>query len=381
MKMKDIISAPAFLSMTGSLMAVCLMAAGCSSSRIDPEETEGEMISFSSSLSAASEVAATKTGAGSTLIDTDAELQGQPFGIYGDKSMNNDFTDSKSVFSSNAAQKVYYTTTELSWNDDKGNTHTVDANTWTYDDHKKWERAMHYRFRAYWPFSAKVNSASTANFLAVEYRQVEDYDLMVAYATRYPMTEGVDRVPMTFKHALSGLRFKFKFKDGLTNASDKVTGFYMTGLYLTGTMIYGEAAATDSTETIRWNINENTFDDGSTSAGTKIFNWTGSETFSVGSTAGDVTVATIFDNDRAVFAIPQTLSEYDYRETWAHFTTESGGTAVQSVKIWDYAKDESVTLKPGKIYTFTFVIGGSSVKVNIDIEDWTETQSNIDIYF
>jgi hypothetical protein len=358
-------------------LTASLALAGCH--RAEIAVPDGIDIAFSSSLRSAEQLsdgqsgsssAATKTG--STLIDTDSELQGQAFGIYGYKSVD-DATDLVNVFTSTAAQKVYYTTSALTWTDANGNSHTVAANTWNYDDHQKWERAKHYRFRAFWPYTANVNTASTAKFLAIEYRQVEDYDLLVAYATRYPMSEGVGRVPMTFKHALAGLRFKFRFKedDKLVNISDQATSFYVTGLFLSGTLIYGEANTTDTAETIRWNIGTNNFD-----STTQLFSWTGSETFAVGATKDDKTVATIFDDpDRVVFAIPQTLSEYSYRETYAHFTTRDGGTAVQNAKI------PKTTLEPGKIYTFTFVISGSSVKVNVDIEDWTETQSNIDIYF
>ena len=191
-----------------------LTLAGCRETPI--EEPEGDYISFGTVAMSAQD---TRSGAGSTLVDTDAELQGQAFGIYGYKSVD-DKTNFVNVFTSTAAQKVYYTSSELSKTDASGNAYTVAANTWTYDDRQKWERAKHYRFRAFWPYTADVNKSSTAKFLAIEYKQVEDYDLMVAYATRYPMGDktnddptGTRRVPMQFHHALSGLKFKFKFKD------------------------------------------------------------------------------------------------------------------------------------------------------------------------
>ncbi len=366
----------------GLILIACLALAACQTSKIEIPEVEGEMISFSSSTSAADNV--TKTGAGSSLINSDGLLQGQSFGIYGYKSVD-DITGFNNVFSSSAAQEVYYTTTELSKTDAKGNAYTVAANTWTYDDRQKWERAKHYRFRAFWPYTADINQASTAKFLAIEYKQVEGYDLMVAYSTRCPREDataadptGTRRVPMQFHHALSGLRFKFKFKDGLKNISDVVTGLYVNGLYLSGTMIYGEAnGTTDTAETIRWNIGENNFD-----TSTRIFDWTGTDDESdsdcrkfSADADGNVTEATVFDGDKVVFAIPQYLNKYDYRQTRVYFTTKSGGTAVQSALI------PATDLESGKIYTYTIIISGSSVKVNVDIEDWTETQSNVDIYF
>ena len=370
----------------GLILIACLSAVACQSTRIEILVEEGDMISFSSSTMAASHD--TRSGAGSTLVDTDKLLQGQSFGIYGYKSVD-DISEFVNVFSSSAAQEVYYTDTELSKTDAKGNAYTVAANTWTYDDRQKWERAKHYRFRAFWPYSADINMASTAKFLAIEYKQVEDYDLMVAYSTRCPREDattadptGTRRVPMQFHHALSGVKFCFDFKDGLTNISDVVTGLYVQGLYLSGTMIYGEANTTvdpvDTPETIRWNISSNNFD-----TTTKIFSWTGTSDesdsncrkFSVDSD-GNHTKAYVFDgDDNVVFTIPQYLNQYDYRQTRVYFTTKSGGTAVQSALI------PATDLKPGKIYTYTIIISGSSVKVNVDIEDWTETQSNVDIYF
>ncbi len=356
-------------------MAV-LLAAGCQKTVVDDQT--GEDISFGPSLTAAQESAgsrasgtpATRSGAGSTLIDTDAELQAQPFGIYGYKFI--DENNPQNVFSSTTAQKVYFTTTAI--------TDQAEADTWTYDDRQKWLKANHYRFRAYWPYTANVNIASTANYLAVEYHNIEDYDLLLAYTTRYPMTEGTGRVKMEFKHALSALRFKFRFKEDekFINISDYVTGLYLQGLIPSGTVIYGKAQKTDSLTTMRWNISTDNFD-----TSTKFFSWTGSEKFGVGATTADKTIATVLDNDKAVFCVPQTLSETEkvngedvvVRPSYVYFTTESGGSTVQKALI------PTTKLEAGKIHTFTLVVNGSSVTLNVDIEDWTETQANMDIYF
>ena len=354
------------------IFALAVLAlAGCRQTPV--EEPEGDYISFGPTAVNASD-ASTRDGAGSTLIDSAAELQEHPFGIYGYKST--DDVTFENVFSSYAAQEVYYTTSALSKTDSKGNAYTVDANTWTYDDRQKWDMGKYYRFRAYWPKDkADINTSSTAKFLAITYKQVEDYDLMVAYTTRYPLTEGVDRVPMKFQHALAGLRFKFRYKkvESLKNVSDKATSLYVTGLNLTATLIYGKANENDDVTTLRWNIGDNIFD-----STTHLFSWTGSETFSVGDDIDNPTVATVFDkNDHVVFAIPQKLNaKGSSNVSYIHFTTDSGGTAVQQVKF-----PEDTVLEPGKIYTFTLVISDSSVKVNVDIEDWTEIQSNVDIYF
>ena len=351
------------------LALAVLLSAGCQQTRVD--EPEGEYISFGTAMTGAKET--TRSGAGSTMIDSDSELQAQPFGIYGYKSVD-DKSNFVNVFSTTAAQKVYFTTTAI--------TGQANANTWTYDDRQKWERAMHYRFRAYWPYTANVNVASTANFLAVEYHNIEDYDLLLAYSTRCPLTDaaGVGRVPMEFKHALAGLRFKFRFKEDekFTNITDYATGLYVQGLIPSGTVIYGEAQETDTPETMRWNISTGNYD-----STTKFYNWTGSEKFGVGATTANKTIATAFDNDKMVFIVPQTLSETEkhngedvvVRPSYVYFTTQSGGSTVQKALI------PTTRLESGKIYTYTLVVNGSSVTLNVDIEDWTETQANMDIYF
>ena len=345
-----------------------LTLAGCQ--RTSVEEPSGEFISFGTVLTGAEEAtrggagvstgstAVTRAGAGTTLIDTKDELQAQAFGIYGLKS-EDDKANFVNVFTSDAALKVYYTTTAIDGQ--------ADANTWTYDDRQKWERTKHYRFRAFWPYTANVNQKSTAKFLAIEYKSVEDYDLMVAYSTRYPLLEGIDRVPMQFHHALSGLRFKFKLKNTELTSSDAASSLYVTGLYLSGTLIYGKVNDDDNDNTLRWNISENNFD-----STTHLFEWTGEEEFT------DSKEATVFENDKVVFAIPQTLSSTKdgrNRKAYIHFATAYADKAVQTVEI------PETTLEPGKIYTFTLIISDSTITVNVDVEDWTEIQSNVDIYF
>ncbi len=357
-----------------ALALAALAAPGCRQSC--PDVPESEWISFGTqTVSAASNsakgtdsakgAAAPATRTGSTLIDTDAELRAQAFGIYGYKSLD-DMTNFENVFTTDAAQKVYFTTTAI--------TGQAEANTWTYDDRQKWETAKRYRFRAYWPYTADVLTGSSSNFLAIEYKQLETYDLMVAYATRYPLkdAEGVNRVPMQFHHALSGLRFRVRFKESPTivNVTDYVTGLYVTGLNTSGTLIYGEASSSDTATTLRWSIGSGTFD-----SATHFFDWSGSEKFAVGATVSEVTIASVFDgSDKVVLTIPQTLSSSDSRQTLVHFSTQTGGSAVQRVKI------PQTTLEAGKIYTYTLIVSESGVTVNVKIEDWTETQSNVDIY-
>ena len=231
---------------------------------------------------------------------------------------------------------------------------------------------MHYSFRAYWPYRAEVNPASNATRIGIEYKSTTmDYDLLVAYATRYPLVEGISPVTMQFHHALSGLRFYVKFSDrddstrGMTNF---VTRFYLKGLYSVGHLVYGARESGDDAEKIQWVFSENTFD-----SDNELFGWSGKEEFSRGQAATDTDkTAQVFDNDKLVFVIPQTLSSAAGTTT-ANFYTENSGDALHSVKL------PTTELLPGKIYTFTFVVHSSYVAVNVSIKDWEALQSNVDI--
>ena len=84
--------------------------------------------------------------------------------------------------------------------------------------------------RAVWPYVERnVKANSSANLLSVTYHSLnEDYDLMVAYATRYPLgdPEGVGQVALTFKHALTGLRFIVKYSDDATKDPELSPTFF-----------------------------------------------------------------------------------------------------------------------------------------------------------
>ena len=375
-------------ALTGSIAvtayaAAAVMLHACSKTAEPAEDEDGDYIAF------ASTAPCTKTGAGDTMADTDAKLQAQPFGIYGSKRLEGSTTASN-VFLSSAAQ-------EVGWGYEGSG--TSGKYCWTYAPKRKWETSMHYRFRAYWPYTAEVNPSSDATRLAVEYKStVEQYDLLVAHTTRYPKDEGISAVKMQFHHALSALRFEVKYKDEETTKglTDYVTDFHIKGLYTVGTLMYGyfsaltifsgdalpaawqmyadnstkadAATEEDPYEKIRWYKSSNTFD--STS---ELFSWSGERRFHKASKATDTDeTATVFDGDRLVFVIPQTLSNGDGATT-ANFKLRGAGDALHTVTL------PTTELQPGKIYTFTLVISSSYVTVKVTIRDWDELQSNVDI--
>ena len=363
-------------------LAVCLFS-GCQKSATQnvTDDLGNDYISFSGETSDGYAVKS-EDGSTPTLATTDI-LKTKPFGIFGGKSYDGE-TNFSSVFQTDRAQAV-------EWKKE-GTTEK-----WTYEPKQKWERAMHYRFRAVWPYKPEnIQTGSSANCLSVTYSSFEeDYDLMVAYATRWPLQDGVDPVTLSFKHALAGLRFKIKFAEG--TESDNLTQFYITGIYPHGQLFYGfglNASVTKDgeggTETgttkvddglIVWECGDNAFN-----STTPQFHWQSTQTGeavkpfggesqaaanvyfteTAGTTGGKTA-------DGAALIVPQILSSKPGMETYVNFYTVNGGTALHRAML------PNITLEPGKIYTFTLTINRPQSNINVDIQDWKEINSNVDI--
>lgn len=366
---------------SGLLVLVVCLFSGCQKSVVPKEhETENEdYISFGGKADGDYDV---KSGDGTTpnLVTTEL-LKKEPFGVFGYKFFN-DKTGFVDVFSSSNAQEVSWKET---LNENKG--------AWTYVPPQKWTRSMHYRFRAVWPYKPEnIQPGSSANCLSVTYSSfVEDYDLMVAYATRWPLQGDVGTVTLNFKHALAGLRFKIKFADGITE-SDNLKEFYITGIYPQGQLFYGfgldasvtkvdeggtEAGATKVNDgLIVWKCSDNTF------SVSPQFHWQSTQTGGAEkpkSFGGDShAVANVYfteagTTDGAALIVPQTLSSKDGMETYVNFYTENGGSALHRAML------PKIPLKPGNIYTFTLTINRPQITINVDIQNWKEINSNIDI--
>lgn len=352
-------------------LAVCLFS-GCEKSATQKvtDDLGTDYISFSGR---ASDGYAVKSEDGSTptLATTDI-LKGKPFGIFGGKSYDGT-TNFSSVFQTDRAQVV-------EWKKE-GTTEK-----WTYGPPKqKWERAMHYRFRAVWPYvESNVKANSSANLLSVTYHSLnEDYDLMVAYAERYPLDQGVGAVELEFKHALAGLRFIVKYSDNAQNKeADAITEFYLTGIYSQGQLFYGFAKADSGPESMIWDLSEYTFN-----VDTPQFHWPNTNGVTAGKEipfggTGNEEVANVYFTktkfgetytlDGAALIVPQTLSS-KRGNTYVHFRTKLGGKALHTVQL------PPTELKAGKIYTFTLSINETTITIDGKVQDWKKIYSNIDI--
>lgn len=381
--MKGILSYMSHIVPSLLVLAVCLFS-GCRKSVV-PEEHEAADEDYISFSGRTSEDYAVKSGDGTTPnLATTELLKEKSFGIFGYKSFD-DKTGFTNVFSTDKAQEVSW---DKTLNDNKG--------AWKYTPKQKWTRSMHYRFRAVWPYkSENIQTGSSANCLSVTYSSfVEDYDLMVAYATRYPLDpdQGVGAVELEFKHALAGLRFKIKFKDGITE-SDNLKEFYITGIYPHGQLFYGfglDASATKDgeggTETgtpkvddglIVWKCGDNAFN-----STTPQFHWQNTQTGEAVKPFGGESkaAANVYFTEKpagtvdgAALIVPQTLSSEPGMETYVNFYTVNGGSALHRAKL------PKTELKPGNIYTFTLTINESQITINVDIQNWKEINSNIGI--
>lgn len=319
------------------LLTIIVLLAGCGKEAVP----EGDYIAFSGEATQAPLV--TKT----YKMDSDDELQSKSFGIYGYRSAN-DQAGFQNVFETTAAEEVSYNGAE-----------------WTYSPKQKWIRSNYYRFRAFWPYTARINEASNANLIAIDYStETEQYDLLLAYSTRYPVTEGVDRVPMAFNHALAGISFKIKFADS-SDGTDAVTDFYLTGLSPTGTLLYGIDDSDEDIETDKRDFNWiSTYVD----TESKLLAWDGEKPFS------STVTATVYDEDGLKFVIPQAPSSAVDNETYVNFYTKNAGSnALHRAQI------PMTEWEAGKIYIYTITVKGAKITLTVDIKDWTALDSNIDI--
>lgn len=366
------------------LLPLALCAAALSACRKDSTEPLGEAISFRADAPEAENVATLgrQASKGESTLGEAAEafrnasapetkgtktvesnLTDEPFGVYGGYSATKGAASTTNVFDNSSALKVSYNTSTSYW-----------EYTRTGDKPKYyWKRNQYYRFRAYHPYDANVETGgSSVDAIQVRYRIVdEQYDLLVAFATRHPATdaEGVGRVPMNFSHALSALRFRVAFNKTVDEGTtDVLTEFHLTGVQAAGLMKYTYKSGDYLSPVITWNADA--FD-----SETEFYQSTAQRTFGVYK-PGSVEPVDIFgssDADNVVFAIPQTCSSEKDGSTSVHFKTKGGGDVDHTAVL------PTLTWEPGKIYTYNLLIEKSSVEVVVTIKDWNEVQSTVDI--
>lgn len=302
---------------------------------------------------------------------------------------------------------------------------------WEYDgDPAYWVAGGKYVFRAFYPQSEVnvMSKLSNAKTLVVEMNTATvQRDMLLAHNS-YDTNTGMDAagnlktmndpVAFKFRHAMSALKFKFKFydgSDGVLYSEDALTSCWLEttkdeAFSLTGIMIYGNGED-DKEGPIQWRNQYRPaegihFYHWIYSSGVEFSNKRGSGTWNpendqivaTAYTSGTGTVdhgAEYAKNGGWVMIVPQE-STGDLRLC---FTTKAGGDAVFSVGIpavtgtsRDKYEDDPDDVSshndpdgtdfiPGWRYTYTISISKTDAAVDLSIAPWRRLDSSFDIKF
>lgn len=308
-----------------------------------------------------------------------------------------------------------------------------EATHWEYaSDPAYWVIGGEYVFRGYYPKGdLNINTElSNAKTLVIEMNTARTQcDMLLAYNSVDTKNEGfsiTDPVPMNFRHAMSALRFLFKFydgSDGVYYSEDAITSCWLEvekddSFAITGYVVYGNGLDYDEGD-IQW---RNQFSpakgdqlyiwDSPLSDGTKFENRKPSDgtfdpkrdqTVATGYTTASGTSAdfngSVFSrHDGWLMVIPQknngTLK--------LCFKTKLGGDVVFSVAIpaktgtckdmydknpYDLTKHHSdddsknVDYIPGWRYTYTVAISKTNADVSLEVAPWKRLDSSYEFKF
>lgn len=263
---------------------------------------------------------------------------------------------------------------------------------WTYNGTAAyWQRGAKYTFNAYYPMEqvlqmSEITSNANSPFVIGCNTELFQDDLLMAYKyvnTSDSKFNSKKPVELNMLHALSALKFDFKFSYGTTDA---LTEFWIEntennkGLFTIGELEFGSYntnGSIDNGESIKWN-RLNYIEPTSS-----IYHWKDA----TGIAFSDATKAPAYstnydglqkytDNSNYIFIIPQ---END-GTTYICFKLKSTGEKVYRVKLPipnQGALDHSYN--PGSRYNHTIIIGKPDITINLTIADWNEIHSSVDI--
>ena len=320
------------------------------------------------SISMSPTVREVKSGAGDDVVrTTDANLRERPMGVYGEyNAVSLEEPNGYNVFNTSGAQKVEYVTSGT-------------IGKWTYSPVQNWQINRFYRFRAYHPYSGgaiEVNPSSDVDNLLLGYSVAGgSEDLLLGFKAVQATPEViVQPVKFEFVHALSALRFEIAFKNDPEiedDYYDHLMEFYMEGLVGTGTLHYTHTADSYTTPQIIWYALA--YDTAMQFYKCTFASETDANKFVKINAAHDNATMVFGGTDHMVYAVPQTRQAAD-RPTRVIFRTAKGGDSYQVVTLPD------INWQQGKIYTYTLLVDKSDVDVSITIKDWSQIQSNVNIY-
>ena len=372
---------------------------------------------------------------------------GQTVGVWADYRIGSsgNYTEVKDVFK---GTRLKYDPSITGTTSADG-TVTAPATKWDYEANPAyWVIGGQYAFRAYYP-AGELNineKLSSAKSLVIEMNTAKTQrDVLVAYnsydtRTGLPLevTEGdpktlEDPVTLNFRHAMSALRFRFKFvddaADGVFYSEDRLTSCWFEnadedGFALTGYLIYGDGESYADEGLINWRYQYCPqpgimFYHWEPQTGIPFWNRLNSDVFDKST---DQLIATAFtvnsDGEEPVYGkelikhggwlsvIPQPSTG----NVRLCFTTKSSGSTVFTViipkrtgtaqEIFEKYPDEPERQKdpaaqvdddgnalgmddfvPGWRYTYTISISKTNAELKLGIEPWNRLDSSYDIRF
>lgn len=362
---------------------------------------------------------------------------GQTVGVWADYRLGtgSGYTEVKDVFKGTRLQY------------DPSSTDT--ATKWDYEANPAyWVIGGQYAFRAYYP-AGELNineKLSSAKSLVIEMNSAKTQrDVLVAYNS-YDTKTGLpleatggepktleDPVTLNFRHAMSALRFRFKFVDsddtGVFYAEDELTSCWFqsdrdNAFALTGYLIYGDGESYAVEGLTNWRYQYYPapgiiYYRWQPQTGIPFWNRDSSGTFT---RETDQKVATAFTQNSDA-ETPLHGSELIKHNGWLsvipqpstgnvrlYFTTRAGGDTAFSVLIpqktgtaWEIFEkwpdnpeyqedpvhqtdeDGDIILKddfvPGWRYTYTIAISKTDAEITLSIEPWNRLDSSFDIRF
>lgn len=371
------------------------------------------------------DVPATKTGTFINNESTDLRNactpapsgRGQGIGIWAEMYRAGEVTPVRNVFS--GVRLLYQTGAHDS---------QADHLSWNTDQNLYWSPGERYYFRAYYPDSLVPAGNSTASVLFIDYRpeQLQE-DLMFAYwhtgviyfsgdtpsGSPLPYTSTSTHIPLQFHHALSALKFKFKYsypnEDHLTACWLENTGSSQFQTF--GMLAYGSGGVAAPSDDEVWDRSTTPdqvgreqlqwFQTVSPAAGARLYEWAAKEGYGpqmtgprAGANPGDPelpavdcsaystapantqTGSVFIENEGWIYIIPQAIPT----GTQICFMTQNNGDFVYRVPFPASVGGDSSFLR-AKRYEITLTINASDVDALITILPWNKVDAYHSIDF
>ncbi|MCR5364187.1 MAG: fimbrillin family protein [Bacteroidales bacterium] len=265
---------------------------------------------------------------------------------------------------------------------------------WSYYPLRYWRKNGKYYFRGIYPADANIQFGSDGTKVVASYSMFADnYDFMVASAERdmagvdglYP-ADYTAAVPLTFKHALSAVRFIFKKGTEDVNRHYYLNSFEVEYIRSVGVLVYdGDASGSGGAvlNVDSWNAAE--------FRSPSVLTWTASEEQDRIDVPQEYEDFKTLDHPSWVkwhFVIPQNLNagdgyhpavkfgvyvnQYDTDDTTLIY---SSGTPVETTLLIPetYTDDDGVhdvVWEPGKVYTYFIQIQAGQASITVNVADW-----------